>query len=294
MDIKELQYLLAVAEAGSLSAAAEGLYISHQGLSNAILRMEGELGFALFERTAGGMKLTDRGADFCKSARPVVEAFRNLSRTYLDGESTEIAITCAFNLIHECPLSLQRLLLNRVPGFSVDVEEHYFLQCESLLEKGDCSFCILYGPFDTERFDTVELFTRNQCIVVNRQHRLALKDWVSIADLKDEPLIMPNSKTRASSNLHALCKKAGFVPNVILESDRPLEIISLVKQNPELVARTFEEDARALADPEICILPFEGFDSTISVCLAEKKGRGLSHREQQLKQAIINSVKHPT
>ena len=66
MEIKDLQYFIAIGEAGSFTAAAERLYISQQGLSSAIKRLETEVGYPLLTRGPSGVAMTERGAAFRK------------------------------------------------------------------------------------------------------------------------------------------------------------------------------------------------------------------------------------
>ena len=78
MDIAQVQYVLAVAAAGSFSAAAEELYISQSSLSKQVIALERELGVALFDRSKRQIALTPAGAAFLAHARAIDAAYRAL------------------------------------------------------------------------------------------------------------------------------------------------------------------------------------------------------------------------
>ena len=83
MDLQQLRIVVAVADCGSISAAARRLYTGQPGLSKSIRELEAELGCTLFRRTARGVELTQSGRDFVTHARSIVsqvDAVRNLYR----------------------------------------------------------------------------------------------------------------------------------------------------------------------------------------------------------------------
>ena len=71
MEIKQVQYFLTVAEAGSFSVAAEDLYISQSSLSKQIIALEKELGIPLFDRSKRKIALTPAGETYLKHARNI-------------------------------------------------------------------------------------------------------------------------------------------------------------------------------------------------------------------------------
>ncbi|MBQ7796748.1 MAG: LysR family transcriptional regulator [Lachnospiraceae bacterium] len=72
MQIKQLEYLVKIVENGSISKAAEQLYISQPNLTKAISNLEKEYGIRLFNRKARGVELTAEGKEFMRYARKVI------------------------------------------------------------------------------------------------------------------------------------------------------------------------------------------------------------------------------
>lgn len=85
MTLQQLRYVIEVASAGSITAAASRLYISQPSLSKAISELESEMGIVIFERGARGVTLTEEGTRFLSYARQVVEQADLLESQYLHG-----------------------------------------------------------------------------------------------------------------------------------------------------------------------------------------------------------------
>ena len=87
MELRHLNYFVAIAEEGSFSGAAERLWVAQPGLSTQIRRLEAELGIRLFERRPRGVELTEAGELFLERARAVLAAADTALATGSDLES---------------------------------------------------------------------------------------------------------------------------------------------------------------------------------------------------------------
>ncbi len=82
MTLQQLHYILTITRTGSLSKAAEELYITQPTLSGAVHDLEAELGVSLFHRSGKGMTLTNDGMEFVSSARPLYHQYEQLMEQY--------------------------------------------------------------------------------------------------------------------------------------------------------------------------------------------------------------------
>ena len=78
MTLQQLEYIVAIAETGSLNKAAEQLYVSQPSLSSAVKELEKELGITVFHRSARGVSLTADGAELLPYARQVLTQYETL------------------------------------------------------------------------------------------------------------------------------------------------------------------------------------------------------------------------
>lgn len=85
MTLQQLNYVIKVAEVGSLNRAAEALYLSQPSLTEAIKELERELGFAVFNRSSRGVTLTGAGEEFLIYARQVCNQYETLEEKFIKG-----------------------------------------------------------------------------------------------------------------------------------------------------------------------------------------------------------------
>ena len=83
MTVQQLKYVVAVAEAGSITEAARQLFLSQPSLSSAIKELEGEIGRPLFLRGRTGITLTREGMEFLGYARQVLRQMEVLEDRYV-------------------------------------------------------------------------------------------------------------------------------------------------------------------------------------------------------------------
>ena len=87
MELEQLRFFIAAAEAGSLSAAARELYVSHSTVSRAISALEASLGVRLLERGGRGAEPTAAGRELLGGGRELLAAAAELERRVKDKET---------------------------------------------------------------------------------------------------------------------------------------------------------------------------------------------------------------
>ena len=90
MTIKQLQYIVTVAEEGNITAAAKKLFIAQPSLTTAIRELEAEYNITIFMRSNKGIKLTSEGEEFLGYARQVLEQAKLIDERYTGKESGKL------------------------------------------------------------------------------------------------------------------------------------------------------------------------------------------------------------
>ena len=88
MNILHLKYAVEVADTGSISRAAENLFMNQPNLSRAIKELEASLGITIFERTTRGMLVTPDGKEFLDSAQKILNQIDEIEERYASKKST--------------------------------------------------------------------------------------------------------------------------------------------------------------------------------------------------------------
>lgn len=100
MTVKQLKYILKVAEVGSITEAAKLLFISQPSLSNSIKETETEAGITIFLRSRSGITLTKDGAEFLGYARQVIQQMELLEDRYItSGMNDHVAKPIDMNVL---------------------------------------------------------------------------------------------------------------------------------------------------------------------------------------------------
>ncbi|XVU21165.1 LysR family transcriptional regulator [Actinoplanes sp. CA-054009] len=191
METRELRYFVAVAEELHFGRAADRLGIAQPPLSRAIGHLERRLGVTLFTRTSRSVTLTPAGVTLLREGRAAlnaVEAAERRTRRAADGTEKLVLVTKAGASTDLLPKLLDAYAAE--PGsVPVDVILCGVAEQESYLRDGRADVALLHLPFDsTAGFDTEELITEGQVLILPAAHPLSTRASVSMAELADIPL----------------------------------------------------------------------------------------------------------
>ena len=222
MTLRQIRHFIAVAETGSISAAAQAVFISQSTLTLAIQQLEEEVGVRLFERHAKGMLLTHQGHQFLRQAHLIMATVENAKRSL--HQSTEqvagqltIGVTSlvAGYYLADLITRFQRAYPN-VRTRVIEDERPYI---EHLLVSGeiDVGVLILSNLEDRLALQTEVLTHSPHRLWLPPQHPLLERDSIGLADIADEPLIQLNAD---EMDLHTqrIWSRTGLSPQVSLRT----------------------------------------------------------------------------
>lgn len=197
MEVRVLEYFLAVAREGSVTGAAAVLHVSQPTLSRQIIDLERELGTTLFERSRNGIALTEDGMLLRRRAAEIVglvwrtedEVMR--SRGVIAGE---IRIGCAETRAMDLMASVMRDLRAKHPGVIFRVQSVVAEDAVERIERGLLDFGLLVRPSRRSDLGAIKLPTRERVgLIVPEDDPLACRDRLALADLVGLPLLVPES-----------------------------------------------------------------------------------------------------
>ena len=198
METRELRYFVAVAEELHFGRAAQRLGITQPPLSRAIRQLERRLGATLLERTSRAVALTGAGAVLLREGRAALDAVDAAERR---ARRAALAETGHPGVVLATKAGASSELLTKLldayaaePGaVAVDVLLCGIGEQERLLRDGRADVALLHRPFDaTTGFDTEELTTEGQVVVLPAGHPLTTRTQVRAAEVAALPgLPMP-------------------------------------------------------------------------------------------------------
>jgi LysR family transcriptional regulator, benzoate and cis,cis-muconate-responsive activator of ben and cat genes len=193
METRELRYFVAVAEELHFGRAAQRLGIAQPPLSRAIRQLERRLGVALLERTSRAVTLTESGSVLLREGRAALDAVdaadRRTRRAALaaTGQPGLVLVTKA-GASSELLSKLLEAYAAEPDAVTVDVLLCGIAEQERLLRDGRADVALLHRPFDsTAGFDTEELCTEGQVVVLPAGHPLTASARLRMADVAALP-----------------------------------------------------------------------------------------------------------
>jgi DNA-binding transcriptional LysR family regulator len=295
MDIRQMKYFLEICKCGSISKAADSLFISQQGLSSAMHRLEKDLGCDLFYRKGNTLVLTEHGHYFLQGASEIVFSFDKLQNhfSFASSSANHISIICVYSIISKCPAALQQVLLGDNNAFHLTIGECYTDECVRYLENDECTFALSYDVPGRNYLEMERLFRVEHCLIVHKSHPLARYDEIGIEQLDNMRMILPIQKTAIRMKLDRAFRERKIAPTVVFATDQALQIYDLILNDPSLIARVTLSDAMAIGNSDIKILRLKDFDFFTNVSLVYKKDHQMSAVEQLFRRKVLNAVQAP-
>jgi len=193
MNLRDLHYLVALAEHRHLGHAAEASLVSQPTLSTQIRKLEDELGVALFERTPRNVLLTDTGKEIARRARHVlgeVDQIRDVARRARDPDSGTVRLgifptLAPYLLPHVVPLVRERF-----PRLELLLVEEKTEEVLNRLREGRLDAGMVALPIHDEHLHAEFLFEEPFVLAAPQNHPLARRESLQLADLADENLLL--------------------------------------------------------------------------------------------------------
>ncbi len=260
MDIRQLEYFITLYKNKSFTKASTALHISQPSLSNAMHKLEEEVGNTLFDRTQQGIALTEAGKLFLKEAQIILRNFNHLHEVMADYNS-KTTHTLRIGFPSTSGAWLWPILLQEFPGKydNIDVIP-YDMGTDDVLRniragKLDLGYSIL--AFDNaDDIETLPLDFGSLKLLLSTEHPLCKSEKVSPSQLLQENIVMYRKDTTyAERSLEQLLRtqhldmsfqyvneqatvfnivSMNLGISVILDEDMPL-----LQNNPALTTRPF-------------------------------------------------------
>lgn len=263
VELRLFRYAVAVADEASFTRAAERLGIAQPPLSQQIRALEGNLGFRLFERGPGGVKLTPAGEAFVKQARVVLhQADEAISRARAAsaGRVGKLALGLSGASMFSYLPPLLRDYRRAWPEVELELrnltpDEQLTMLSEGRLDAGFGRRVAVPTGYSLEPVHA-EPFVA----ALPLTHGLAKRKVIDLDDLKGDPFVLfPNEGSGFHAEVLALCRGAGFVPEVVQTIAPMHAVIGLVGAG--LGVSVVPASVRALAFNDVRYVTLRGLSN---------------------------------
>lgn len=294
MNMKQLKYVLVLANAGTFSKAADLLNISQPSLSQYIKNIEKELGVALFDRTGGNLRLTDAGHVYIEAGRKILDLEKQMQDRFADlalHKTGSIVIgTSPFRSVGMMPL-IALEFKKQYPGVCLVVDERGSYELLEALEHGEIDLCLTPLSAEIQRFDRELIMEEELVLAVPAAlavgflaERMEGRKYpaVDVHALDGKPFVMITENQIMQKNLNSLCQEYNLhlIQSVVVKS---LEAqIAMVREGIgcALVPLGIEESAEM--DKGICYFSLKQALPRREIVVAYRKDKYLSQAMRDL------------
>lgn len=249
MEVRQLQYFLAVIEAGGITRAAERCRIAQPSLSQQIARLERSLGTRLFSRHRRGVALTDAGRALLPRARRILAEIRD-AETSIQREADEGSGGAAALAIGAIPTIAPFVLPRAIKSLRAahracepTIRETYTESLVELLIGNELDCAITSTPIDDDRLEVEVLGQEELLIAMPASHAHAKRAKWQWDDLRAEPVVTLDEMHCLGTQIQGFCSTRSTATRVICRTTQLTTIFELVALGlgvsivPEMAAR---------------------------------------------------------
>jgi LysR family transcriptional activator of glutamate synthase operon len=276
MEMKQVEYFLAVAELGSFSVAADNLYVSQSSLSKQIMALEKELGVALFDRSKRSIALTAAGETFQKYAQRLNDEYKAMISNIKDYKIAPSLSIVAIPVIAQYGItSCIAQFQSAYPKIQLLLEEREASAILPALNSHQFDLAFIRDNYlDTEQYHTLEINNDKFVVALSVKHPLAVRVSISLSELANENFIMFDKGTIVHELAVDACHKAGFEPRNFYASLRVESILGLVASQAG-IALIMEKIFQYHKHPDVITIPLTEIVES-KIVLAYPKDKKLS------------------
>lgn len=227
--LKELSYIIAVAEYGSVSKAAEALFISQPSLSRYIKDLENRLGVQLFQRINNRLILTHAGETYVETAKKITALYSGLQKE-LSGINEELSgrlkLGCAvLRMSYNMPATI-KAFINKYPNVDLQLYENYTTTgLEKMLLNGEIDLAII-NHRSVPKLKYIPFFEEELLVAVPSSQALATKGiekpglrypWLDIRLLHNQPYVGLNGEQSIAVKCKEVFSENKIAPSMVLK-----------------------------------------------------------------------------
>ena len=235
MELHQLRCFVAAAEQLHFGRAAEQLHISPSALGRYVGLLEQDLGARLFARTTRAVSLTSEGATLLREARSILARVEAVENSFRGRGRSDLSRKLRVGAIDSAAAGLLPELLRDFraehPEILVQLLEEKTIRLLPKLRSGALDLAFVRPPDRRDdRLEFQPLLKETAIVALPQRHALARRKWLSLLDIADQPLIVPDRRSRPHSHnlTMGLFEEAGLSPRIAQLADEKQTIVNMV------------------------------------------------------------------
>ncbi|MGE8617183.1 MAG: LysR family transcriptional regulator [Achromobacter spanius] len=230
MELRQLRTVLAIAETGSLTKAAELLHVVQPALSRQLKQLEDELGIPLFERNRLGMVLTVPGRRFVDQVRVSLKGL-NEARADIGAAKSDLLGTVSIGMLPSLATALAGPLVvalqQQYPNLRVRIATGFSDFLQEGLEAGKLDICLMGDYLQSELLQTSPVYSEPIYVFGMPGSGLSQDTPMTLEAVSRMPMVVPEARSLRNV-IDRACTILGVNLNLVAESDSTAVILDLV------------------------------------------------------------------
>ncbi len=273
---RRVQYVVATARHGSFTMAAKHVGVGQSAITKSVADLEQELGYSIFDRTARGVLLTEKGRTFVDRAKRLIDEAQDLFRGTSDGSDPYAGVL----RIGVCPASLEWLLVEplstlmaRHPNVRLNIVGGTFDKIVDQLRAGAIDVALGYQAAFENQPDVrrEHVYSLRTTFFVRQGHPLLNSGKVTKSDIAKYDLIAPSGSLPYESFLQKIYEDSGVNPNerIHIVDYFPI-VVRLVRTTDAISIASLHYTHTSVFKSRFVSIPFLRLHPPAPLCLATR------------------------
>jgi LysR family transcriptional activator of glutamate synthase operon len=223
MELRQIQYFIAVAEREHMTEAALALHVAQSAVSKQIANLEAELGVQLFIREGRNIRITPIGKIFLNHAKAAVRAIANAKQEieeFLDPERGTVRVGFPSSLAAHTLPTIISAFREQHPQIGFQLRQGSYSRLVEAVKQGEINLALL-GPIPTDEkyIEGKILFLEQIVALIPDNHPLAKAKSLHLGDLRNDPFVLFSPGFILRNIVIQACRQLGFTPSISFEGE---------------------------------------------------------------------------
>lgn len=215
MNIRHLKVFITVVDTGSMTNAAEKLFVAQPSISQTIKEIEEYYNIRLFERLSKKLYITEKGKEFLSYARHIVSLFDEMEEKIRQNSESGILRIGASITVGTCILSqLSSRFIHNYANIHIESVIDNTMVVEDMVLKSRLDFGLVEGPIHSEYIISKPFMDDELILICGREHPFREKPYITLQELSQSDLILRESGSGTRELFENFMASKGFSLNI--------------------------------------------------------------------------------
>jgi LysR family transcriptional regulator for metE and metH len=231
IEVRHFQLIKTIAESGSMTKAAQQMFLTQPSLSHQLREIEAKLERKLFLRVNKTMVLTKEGRTILEGANDILSRVRLIEKAVQGkkDKALQLRVTTQCHTCYHWLPAIMKKFQAELANVDIDVVPEAMSQPVDYLLNGEIDLAIMHSNEARKGIRFEKLFVDEQVVLVPAQHRLSTAKYLNPADFENEPLIIYKNDLANDNFARNVLIPSGVTPSKVIKMQLTEARVELVR-----------------------------------------------------------------